>query len=73
MQREVNAFRNNSADQEEADQLILAIPDPDLSTAELEKVLRSIPGLSSVLRPRDWAHALEIVAEKNTAAVCCPH
>jgi hypothetical protein len=61
--REVEAFQ--SAHQEDADQLILAIPDPELSPAELEKVLASMPGLSSVLRPRDWSHALEIVARKR--------
>jgi hypothetical protein len=63
VQREVNAFRNNSAHREDADQLILAIP--SLSADDLQKVLSSIPGLSSVLRPRDWAHALELVAEKR--------
>ncbi len=61
--REVKTFQ--STHEEQVDQLILAIPDPDLSTAELEKVLRPIPVLSSVLRPRDWSHALEIVAKKR--------
>jgi hypothetical protein len=61
--REVKAFQ--STHQEQADKLILAIPDPDLSKADLERVLKPIPVLSSVLRPRDSSHALEIVAKRR--------
>lgn len=63
--REVQAFQ--STHQEQADKLILAIPDPDLSQADLERVLKPIPVLGSVLRPRDWSHALEIVAKRRIA------
>jgi hypothetical protein len=65
VEREVKAFQ--STHQEQADKLILAIPDPDLSEAELERVLKPIPVLNSVLRPRDWSHALEIVAKRRIA------
>ncbi len=61
--REVKEFQ--SAHPEQADQRILAIPDPELNTADLERVLKPIPVLSDVLRPKDWSEALEIVAKKR--------
>lgn len=61
VEREITEFRRNFTQWAQEDHRILAIPDPDLPTAELDKVLSAHRLLSGVLRPRNSQDAMHIV------------
>jgi hypothetical protein len=67
VEREVALFRNSFPDSQQEDHRILAIADPEISKPDLGKVLESSDVLKGVLRPRDVAHALQIMTEGRIA------
>jgi hypothetical protein len=67
VEREVRVFRDSFPDSQQDAHRILAIADPNMTQADLGKVLSASEVLKGVLRPRDESHALQIMTESRIA------
>ena len=65
VQREVEHFERHIKLRKINDSLILVIPDPDLTSADLDKIIKINPILNGRLRPRDHIQAFQLIVARR--------
>ena len=70
VQREVEHFERHVNSRKVRDSLILVIPDPDLTSADLDKIIKVNPILDGRLRPRDHIQAFQLIVARRMGMLC---